>query len=187
MFEAYYYLVSSLPLPRWEEPPPFTADAFIELCSGHLTPVRNVQLQAVRLEPIQRFITPTYTEWAQWETYLRNALARRRAARLGIDAERWTQPEEDAWPYLERRIEEIFNASDPWARQMQLDLLRWQRLDELQSGHYFDFEALVVYKLRILLLEKRTHYTVEAGEEAFSNVIERIRREAAEHRHVEST
>ncbi|MDD5512600.1 MAG: DUF2764 family protein, partial [Candidatus Omnitrophica bacterium] len=31
---------------------------------------------------------------------------------------------------------------------------RWAFLEELNTGHYFDFEVLIIYALKLLLLEK---------------------------------
>ncbi len=188
MFEAYYYLISSLPLPRWDAPPPLSETEFLESCADQLGPDRFRRIQAVRLEPVLEPISLAYTGWVRWETCFRNALARRRAARLGIEPERWLRPEEDAWPHLVRQVEEIMGAdTDPWTRQTRLDRLRWRRLDELEAGHYFDFDALVVYKLRILLLEQRSRYSQEAGEKAFATLLDRVCREAAQKRVVRET
>jgi len=35
-----------------------------------------------------------------------------------------------------------------------LDLERWRLLDELSFGHYFDFDALLIYALKLKILER---------------------------------
>jgi hypothetical protein len=35
-----------------------------------------------------------------------------------------------------------------------LDLERWQLLEELACGHYFDLDALLIYALKLLILER---------------------------------
>jgi hypothetical protein len=45
-----------------------------------------------------------------------------------------------------------------------LDAERWQYLDELSVGHYFDLDTLVIYAFKLLILEKWDRIaTADAG------------------------
>jgi hypothetical protein len=36
--------------------------------------------------------------------------------------------------------------------EQYVDSVRWQKLDDLCLGHYFDLDALIVYALKLLIL-----------------------------------
>ena len=165
MAQAYYYLVSSLPMPAFGEPPPFTDEEFLALCRSVLEPAAAERLAAVSLDPVSPPVCPAERGWQVWETHLRNTLARQRAAALGRDPAESLRPEADVFPGDRRRAEAAADAADPLAREKELDRLRWERLDELAVGHDFDFDALVIYRLRLQLLEKWRRRTPETGAE----------------------
>ena len=47
---------------------------------------------------------------------------------------------------------------------------RWQFLEDIELGHDFDLERLLVYSIKLQLLERRESLTVEKGEERFQTM-----------------
>jgi hypothetical protein len=98
-------------------------------------------------------IQPTLARWVAFETGLRNELVKIRAGRNKIDGQKYLRPggSDDAGLYHaamnSHRIPSLIES------EKFLDRERWNRLEELSLGHYFDCDALIVYalKLRILL------------------------------------
>jgi len=151
----WYYLVSTLSGLRFGDPPPFDSDAYIALCRSHLSPEQFEALATVSLVPGRHEpCCAAEASWQQWETFVRNVLISVRAQRLNMSADKWLRPEKDVFPGIRRRVEEACDQSDPAARERAIDRLRWAFLDGLTVGSEFKFDALVVYRLRLLLTEK---------------------------------
>ena len=51
---------------------------------------------------------------------------------------------------------------------------RWEKLDGLSVGHYFDIDWLVVYMLKLLVLERNGKMTKEEGAERFNDFYSRM-------------
>jgi len=98
-----------------------------------------------------------------FETCLRNTLARIRGKRLKVESQLYMRSESEAHDYLESQVQEILGR-DPLQVEQQLDNLRWRYLDDLTLGHQFDFSALLIYRIKLLLLEKRARISAEEGQ-----------------------
>ncbi len=162
MAANYYYFAGSLPYLRLGVDPPLSSAEFLERAREHVTGGEWAALAAVGLEPRDSSCCVVEARWHAFETCVRNALVRVRAHRLKRDAHSFLRPETEAFGFLEAQVQEAF-AHDPLRLEEQLDGLRWQRLDDLAVGHYFDFEALLIYRLKLLLLEKRAGLDPAAG------------------------
>ena len=171
MAGEYYYLVSSLPLLRLDDPPPLTSEAFLELCRAHLAEARFRRLLAADLIPEGEPGGAADGGWRAWETYVRNLLAAVRGTALRRETGDSLRPELDVFPGDRRRVEEIMNEGDPAARERALDELRWRRLDDLAVGHHFDVDALVVYRLRLRILEKWAAREPERGKHNLAELV----------------
>lgn len=168
----YYYLVSSLPMLQLGSAPALSVDAFLAACRAALPPDSYAALAAVSLEPSAAACCPAHGEWLVWEVFLRNALVRLRAAALQMAADEWLRPEPEVFPADRRRLEEIARMSDVAARERALDDLRWQRLDAVILGREFRFDALVVYKLRLLLATRWAQRSDELGGGHLTGLVE---------------
>lgn len=185
MATDFYYFISSLPLLRLGETPPLDSAAFLGRC--------GVELSAAQLERVVRAtLAPppgempgaaeTERRWQAWENYVRHTGVRVRAARLKLDPGPWLRPDSDVFPSQTREIEEILAKDDPAERELALDEMRWRRLDELASGHMFDVDALVIYRLRLLLVEKWTALAPETGRANRDRLVADLVEEARAHR-----
>jgi len=182
MAEQFYYQVSSLPMLRFGEPAPLTPAAFDEFCRGQLPAAVAAALARLTLVPEGRPCCEVERLWQVWETYVRNCLVQYRAARLQRDPAASLRPDDDVFPGDRRRLEEIFSDADPRRRDLELDRLRWQRLDDLAVGHDFDLGALVLYKLRLLLVGRWSDRSAAEGTEVHDGLVEAAAVQAAERR-----
>jgi hypothetical protein len=179
---THYYLISSLPLLRLGETPFYGSDAFIDLCLSQLSARAFAAIASVTLAPNPSPSCAAEEQWAHRETCVRNCVARHRAAAMGVDAERWLRPEPDVWPSLQREVDEALSQDDPLRRQRALDEVRWRQLDDIVQGHQFSFGALVVYKLRLALVERSLETGSEQGRKLLEALTESARRKAEEQR-----
>lgn len=166
----YPFLVSQLPGLRLGEKPFYGSDAFLALCRPHLDPGPFAALAAVSLLTGPAVACETERRWRDFDVYLRNRVAEWRAGRAGADVERWRRPETDVFPSSQREMEEALGAAQPLARERALDTLRWRHLDNLVTGHEFDFDALVNYRLRLLLVEKWAALDAGRGRELINTL-----------------
>ncbi len=164
MVSKYYYFVSSLPLLRLGDAPPLRSAEFLDLSQYHLPPRLQEELTAISLLPRERHCCPAEAGWNDFELALRNAVVRARASRQSREAQPFLKLEAAAFGFLESQIQDAFNR-DPLRLEEELDHLRWRVLDDLIVGRDYDFDRLFVYRIKLLLLEKRAGLDTDAGKQ----------------------
>jgi hypothetical protein len=140
---------------QWGGKPAFSFARFVEMCQGLIPDEDMAQVKRCADDAYLQKAhgQRTLAQWAAFETALRNELVKIRAGRKKMDGQKYLRPDGagDAAIYHaamnSHRIPSLIES------EKFLDRERWQRLDELALGHYFDCDALIVYalKLRILL------------------------------------
>ncbi len=176
----YYYLISSLPALELEKEPHIDSEQFLDMAARELPESSCQKLARIKLVPGWLSSCQVEAQWQEWETYLRNLLVWRRCHHSGCEsAHHWIRPETEVFPTIIRTVDEAVSEETPLAREKILDQLRWSRLDDLQTGHYFDFETLAIYRLRLLLAEKWRDHDTKRGREAFDGLIEHLLNQAA--------
>ncbi|MFA6723341.1 MAG: DUF2764 family protein [Lentisphaeria bacterium] len=165
MASDFYYFISSLPSLRFGEKAALSWQDFLQRCQERLSAEECAGLAALSLEPLapQEGEPPLIRDWKLAERYLRNLLAAQRARKRRLDENTYLRPSDIFSVQLGKRVEEIMLLPNAWEREQALDQLRWQRLDELAFGHDFNFEALIVYAYRLLILEKLARQDEEKG------------------------
>lgn len=171
----YYYLVASLPMLFFDGAPPFSSAAWLESCREQIPPDEHARLSRVDFDALDpRPGDPDiWLAYASWETALRDELAIQRAQRLGVNAEPFLRPA----PFcagLPAVVKEALAAGTPKTVEIALDRRRWSRLEELESGTQFDLGRLVVYRLKLLLLERKDRWRGQPGREAFVTEYTRV-------------
>jgi len=177
----FIYLISSLPLLREGEPPPFSADDFVRRCADWLSPAELDALTDLQLLPPDLPPDlpphPAVAAWHAWETDLRNRVAGIREAAVQRDPEADRHEAGPAcFPGNERIVQEAFAAPDPRERERLLDHARWRRLDDLETSWSFGFDRLCIYKLRLLLAAPWPQREPAAGRQAVDTLVDRIYR-----------
>lgn len=169
-----YYLISSLPSLKFGDKPPFSDDKFLSLCAACLNSAKIRELKSVALTPAitaRKFENETARKWSEWDTCLRNRIIRLRKPAFHADATTFQKAEKDYFSEIDKLVQEAFSISDPLNREKSIDSARWKKLDDLESGHVFDFEKLVVYRLKLLLLEKWAAKKTDQGKKNFEGII----------------
>ncbi len=86
----------------------------------------------------------------------------------------WTEPAfrlEGMFPWVSE-ANRLLNANDSVALERLLFGVVWDKLGRLGEGHYFDFEAVVIYVLRWNLVDRWCRYEGEAAVERFRTMVD---------------
>jgi hypothetical protein len=155
---AYYtYLISSLPTLNFSGKAPFSLQEFFAKCKN-LIPEQELGIlrQALDQEAATLDLAhpASLKQWANFEVALRNELARARSARKKIDAAKYLRQPDPAQAQISHLALLAYRSSSILEAEKILDQARWGFLDELSFGHYFDFDYLMIYGLKLKILER---------------------------------
>ncbi|MCF6176940.1 MAG: DUF2764 family protein [Victivallaceae bacterium] len=162
----FYYLMSSLPMLRLGDSPQINRDQLLASCEDKLSKQDFTILQQLALVPdmesSENSVCSAVTAWYDWETCLRNRLALRRGT-SDNSADEYLRHENDFFSEIDTVIQEAVALGNPLECERHLDALRWRRLDDIESGNAFTFNALCIYMVKLLLLEKYLPRENETG------------------------
>jgi Protein of unknown function (DUF2764) len=176
ILDQYYYAVSSLPFLDIDIVPAITMEEFTNICKSSLMEKDFIIISRISLlEPkLMDSRISVIEKWISWEGTLRNEIAKLRAVSLDLEPSSYLFEVESnsAAPGI---AVNAFKLNSPLEAEHNLDLARWTFLDELETGHYFDIEKLIVYSLRLQILERKNMFTKENGNENFQKIYENIK------------
>ena len=96
----------------------------------------------------------TIQRWIEFDVALRNELVRIRAAKKHLEPAAYLRAGDSGDSSLAPAVmAATMNASLLDAEKI-LDEIRWKKLDELATGHYFDLDHLIVYAYKLLILQR---------------------------------
>lgn len=113
--------------------------------------------------------------WRQWNRSLWADLAILRAQQQGRNIDQFQRIERVIG--TEELAREAFHSDSPLAAEETLERGRWTFLDELEVGHYFDVEKLIVYRLKIAILERRSTFDTDKGLANFRRIYDTVTEE----------
>ncbi len=154
--------------------PPFSLEVFVQKCESLLSEEEVEFIRRVSSQDafsLQDENSEVLKKWRYFDINLRNELVRVRAARKKIDPLKYLRHDEYSEPQiihiasLSLRNPSIFEA------ERALDLERWRLLDELSFGRYFDFDTLIIYALKLKILERWTKIEVADKERIMQETI----------------
>lgn len=168
---SYHYLVASLPQLFFSNPPPFSCRDFLARCDGVLSR-DHLALLAALLEG--RLVTGgTFADaWSAREIQLRNAVARFRATRLGVDAGSFQQDHSGYDVRLVQGVADAFAKPTPLEREQGLDRERWRLAEELALADPFGLGIVLAFAVKLRIAERWAALTDAAGQ----NKIEELMR-----------
>ena len=150
----YVYLISSLPTLHYGGKLPFSFETFLNKCD-ELIPQKDLgALKSLRSEVPSPQKIQTMQKFLEFETLLRNELVRLRAVRKKVAPEKYLRPDGYAGISIYHVAQAAQRSPSPLEAEKILDQARWDFLDELSFGHYFDPDSLIIYALKLLILER---------------------------------
>jgi len=168
----YFYLASSLPELKTDQNVPISTSEFLETC-GRLMKASDFQLlQSAKLsgfneEPSENSLL---AKWQAFEYGIRNELVRLRSKKLSLDPE----------PHLRRAFmnpqmaalaREIFEEPSPLQAEQRYIRSLWAVLEELQACQSFNLEFLLIYYLKLQLLERSDLIGFNTGKQQLESII----------------
>lgn len=178
----YYYTIATLPFFSYDLPSQISTGEFLSLAAEWMAPSAYKVLTEAKLDissqkegEVPSFLRP----WYRFERTLRNALVKMRAAKLGADGSRYLREgNEDTG--IDEIIREVSGQSTPLLAEDVLNRARWRKLEELEVGHYFDLQRLMIIYLKIQLLERKKLFREELGRAQFEEIYAEVREAVAE-------
>lgn len=152
-------MISSLPMLNFSSRPPFGLEDFLAKCKGLIPEagsefLRDACYQEVFILTAGETATGILGKWINFEIALRNELARGRARRKKIDVLKFIHLPDEPEAYISHIAMSAYRSSSILEAERILDKARWDFLESLSLGHYFDFDFLLVYLLKLKILDR---------------------------------
>ena len=93
-------------------------------------------------------------KWLAFDTALRNELAKIRGQSKKIDAAKYLRGENPVDVAISHTAVSGQRSASILEGEKILDEARWQVLDDLGFGHYFDMDSLILYAYKLKILER---------------------------------
>jgi hypothetical protein len=165
MKQFYYYLIASLPMLEWGAKPLISHTDFLGRCREQLTKDDIKIIERVTLGPFEDIEDPfpALKAWKKFDFTLRNEIARHRAVKFTKDPLQYVRGEYYSDPFISGFAHWAVTQDSPIEAESYLDRARWDRIEELEKGHYFDIEYLIAYALKLQILERWVRINKENG------------------------
>lgn len=164
-----YYLMSSLPSLTFEKVPPMSSKALLDRCRGQLSPAEMKQVELAGEGGGTHIILQ---RWREWDAGLRNTLAGLRAQKLGWQGREHVRnlpTANTSFTWLSAAIE----AQNPMEAEQILDRARWRFLNDLEAGDRFSLVGVLIYRLKLQLLERWVRFDQAKGEAILADIMNR--------------
>ena len=152
----YYYLIASLPFLEFDIKPPILYRDFLVSSREQLNESDMKILKEATIEPSEdvKDVMSTLKEWNIFDITLRNEIARQRASKRSKEPEQYIRGENRQDPLLAQSAHWAVSQEAPIEAERFLDKIRWEKIEELARGHYFDMDFLITYALKLQILER---------------------------------
>jgi len=174
----YTYLISSLPMLHFGMKPPFTYEKFIQSCERFVSEKEAALLAGIphTIEyPYKGITESTQDKWYEFDRDVRNELVRIRASRKKIDPLKYLRPDDGyVEPYITHIVLHAHRNPSVLETEKILDQERWNRLEDIAMGHFFDFDFLMVYAFKLLILLRWENIRLADKRSLLENAIKTI-------------
>ena len=179
----YFYAVAALPYITYESESFMDPAELLEFLSYQIRREDYAAIAALSLVPEAGLSTHSEAadRFFNFERGVRNALVRHRASRGGFDASDFISTDRSGNDYSDdvtaaelARAAFSAAASSPLQAEEILDRGRWNLLDQAEASHHFDYDNLVIYYLRLLILSRKARRTRELGTAGYEAEYQKI-------------
>ena len=113
----------------------------------------------------------TYRQWLDFEKDFRNELVAFRAQKLNKDPLEYVRGDVTKDPFLEDIVLQAAKESNLCEAEDILDRTRWQFLDDISVGHYFDIDFIIIYALKLKILNRKNSFDPVIGEKVIESIV----------------
>jgi hypothetical protein len=157
MPKHYTYLIASLPALLFGMKPPFSFERFLEKCRPLISEEDFLLLSnlPVTIDEYGKNVShPIIERWLAFDTTLRNELVKIRAHSKKIDEAKYLRDGNLIDMAITHAAMSSHRSTSILEAEKILDEARWQALDDLGFGHYFDMDSLILYAYKLKILER---------------------------------
>ncbi len=172
MGRSHYYFAASLPMIAWKGKLPMAVEDFLGT-ARRLLSEEDSALMHTLLEGSDSDVetdNDVACSWVQFDRNFRNETAWFRAQRLHKDPAKSVQGTKENDPWLRRVVLEAAKMEDLLEAETLLDRTRWQFLEDLAAGHYYDLEFIICYGLKLEILQRHQEYKSQKGNDVFNDM-----------------
>ncbi|MBN2102714.1 DUF2764 family protein [bacterium] len=159
--DKYVYLIAQLPALKFDRPSYMNIPMFMEEAGKWMNRLDLKKLQSVVLmDPVIKKKDPPVVQRIQkYERQMRQDIAQwRQAGKKGIEV----KPEN--FPVS------VLKEGDPLEIEKKLLHLRWQFIETIEPEHHFNLNILILYYLKLQILQKLSEYDKDKGMERFQQI-----------------
>ncbi len=161
---SYYYLMSSLPMLKYDGEPPFKYSEFIEKCKNSVSEQVYSLLENLSFDSKNG---PLVSEWAEFYGALSEELNYQRSLKLKKNASAPLFRNGD----ISKIVSAVLNETNPLVAEKALLSVEFSKLDSLVGTHSFDDYALMGYALKLKLLERKSVFEEKSGKKELDKIL----------------
>ena len=142
---------------QFGDKPPFSFEKFLQMCEGLIPKSTIILLSKIQILDVGKYKgagSATLKKWHSFEIALRNELVKIRANRKHKDPLKYMRGGDPINSEVTHIALNAHRNLSPLEAEKILDRARWQTLEELAMGHYFDLDSLIIYAQKLLILER---------------------------------
>lgn len=169
--DKYYYFISQLPSLSFDRPSSMNIPMFLEEAEKWMSKRDYRLLTTVRYEETapEKPIHKLWQAYRDFELQFRSDLVRwREEKRKGRELKRLSFPVT------------LVKEGNPLEIEKNLLLYRWQFIDALEGEHHFDLGFLILYYLKLQILNRLTKFNKEDGAQIFEDTVTAALQKGAE-------
>ena len=161
----YYYFAASLPMLRMDRAVPMSYKAFMSQAAEHLSPRDYKDLQLAVFSPSEEKASlPIVRDWKSFTTRLQRAVNKARAERLGFSGWECGSDKE-----MDAKAHEIVDMNPLEGERAMLSLC-FDFLSSRETGSPFSSSQLMIYALKLQILERSNAFDREKGRAEFDKL-----------------
>lgn len=167
MGRSYYYFAASLPALVWLGDAAMTVETFLEDAARLLDACDYRELTNCMATDapadLSSVSNPTVRACIRFEHNFRNEMAQFRAQHRGSDPQKHVRGMKENHPQFREKIVQASKMPNLLETQKFLDKVMWDFLDGLNTTHFYDLEAVVIYGLKLKILARHKLYRTPKG------------------------
>ena len=168
----YYYFATTLPMLVMGRECPISYDEFMRSAKRYLSKKDYESLSS--LSAVSFSSNPSSRvarEWKEFHDRIEELIVQERAAVLGFEGYGKSEGEDKA---LRERIHSIVNDMDPLEAEKAILSMYFDFLSSRAGGSPFSTETLMIYALKLQLMERAAAFSQEKGQAEFDRLYKAI-------------
>ena len=152
---------------------PFSSEKFFNMCHSLISDSDELFLKGTYNTDIYSYgrEEPILEKWRDFNIALNNELVKIRSARMHTDPAKFLRQQEYIGSELVSIVTSAHRNPSLLEGERILDEARWNFLDNLSCGHYFDLGYLIIYVQKLRILERWANIGHADKQALFSQVL----------------